>query len=161
MNVLAKTGCGILALVLAAALLAGTLGQHGPLEQPFRDKMLAAPTLAHPFGVDGAGRDMFTRVLYGARLTLGVAGGAVALSLVIGLVFGPLAAMRGGWTDLVVSRSTDVLISFPPLLVGLFFLTIMPPSPQSVGLAVGIAGAPVMVRQVRAAFLAERAKDYV
>jgi hypothetical protein len=104
---------------------------------------------------------MLTRVFYGARLTLGVAGAAVVLSLVIGLAFGPLAAMRGGWTDLTVSRSTDVLISFPPLLVGLFFLTIMSPSPQSVALAVGIAGAPAMVRQIRAAFLAERAKDYV
>jgi len=161
MNALAKTGCVMLALVLVAALLAGTLGQHGPLDQPFRDQMLAGPSLSHPFGVDGTGRDMFTRVLYGARHTLGVAGAAVALSLVIGLILGPLAAMRRGWSDLAVSRATDVLISFPPLLVGLFFLTILSPSPQSVALAVGIASAPAMVRQVRAAFLAERVKDYV
>jgi peptide/nickel transport system permease protein len=161
MNSLGKIGSVMLAITVAAALLAGELGKHGPLDQPFRDRMLAQPSWQHPFGVDGAGRDMFTRVLHGARPTLGIATAAVALSLALGLIFGPAAAMRGGWADLLISRATDVLISFPPLLVGLFFLTVLSPSPRSVALAVGIAGAPVMVRQIRAAFLAERARDYV
>ncbi|MBI5396185.1 MAG: ABC transporter permease [Verrucomicrobia bacterium] len=161
MSVPGKTGVVMLALVLAAALLAGVIGRHGPLEQPFRDRMLAPPSLAHPFGVDGAGRDVLTRVLHGTRLTLGVAGAAAALSLVAGVVLGAWAAMRGGWTDLMVSRATDALISFPPLLIGLFLLAVLGPSPRSVALAVGVAGVPAMVRQVRAAFLAERAQEYV
>ena len=156
-----RLGLGMLAVVVLAALLAGVVGQHGPTAQPFRDQTLAPPSRAHPLGVDGAGRDALTRLLFGARATLGVALGATALALSLGVLLGTMAGTLRGLFDTVVSYATDFLLAFPSILLGLVALTVLAPSPVSVAIAVGVASLPAVVRQIRAAFIAEGTRDYV
>ena len=151
----------MLAAIVLAAALAGAVSPHGPTEQLYRDLTLTPPSWAHWVGVDGVGRDMLTRMLYGARATLGVALGATAIAVILGTVFGAAAGALRGWFDGIVSHVTDFLLAFPSVLLGLVALTILAPSPTSVAIAVGIAGLPTVVRQVRAAFVSENAKEYV
>ena len=160
-NPLLWTSSAMLAVVVVAALLAGVLAQHGPTEQRYRDQALAAPSPEHWLGVDGVGRDAMTRLLYGARATLGIALGATAIAVLMGTVLGAAAGVLRGWFDVAVSHVTDFLLAFPSILLGLVALTLLPPSPTSVTIAVGIASLPTVVRQVRAAFVSEGAKEYV
>lgn len=150
----------MLSVVVIAGVGASVFVRYGPTEQPFRNETLAKPSAKYWFGVDGVGRDVFSRVLYGARTTAMVAGGAVTVALACGLVLGVTAGMLGGWVDMVISRVTDFLLSFPSLLIGLALLVVLEPSPRSVMWAVAVASAPVMIRQIRAGVLSERAKTY-
>ena len=154
-------GAGMLAVIVLAAVLAPVLGKHAPTEQPYREFALDGPSAQHWLGVDGAGRDVLTRMLYGARVTLGIALGATLLAVAGGVVLGAAAATWRGWFDAVVTHVVDFLLAFPSILLGLVVLTVMKPSPVSVTIAVGISNLPAIVRQVRAAFFAESAKQYV
>jgi peptide/nickel transport system permease protein len=161
MNPQARIGLGMLAVIVAAALLAPVLGKHPPTEQPYREFALAGPSREHWLGVDGVGRDVATRMLYGARVTLGIALGATLLAVLGGVTLGAWAATWRGWFDAGVSHVVDFLLAFPAILLGLVTLTMLPPSPTSVTIAVGIANLPAVIRQVRAAFFGEAAKPYV
>jgi ABC-type dipeptide/oligopeptide/nickel transport system permease subunit len=156
-----RFGAAMVGVVVAAAVLAPVAAKHAPMEQPYREQALAGPSWEHPLGVDGAGRDVWTRFLYGARATLGIALGATAIAMVGGVVLGAVAATVRGWVDALVGHVTDFLLAFPAILLGLVVLTVLEPAPASVAVAVGVASLPVVVRQVRAAFVSEAAKDYV
>ena len=160
-NSLLWVGSAMLTVVILAAALAGTISPHGPTEQIYRDLTLAPPSWTHWVGVDGVGRDVLTRLLYGARATLGIALGATAIAILLGTVLGAAAGMLKGWFDAVISHATDFLLAFPSILLGLVALTILSPSPTSVAIAVGIASLPTVLRQMRAAFVSESAKEYV
>lgn len=160
-NPLLWVGSMMLAVVVLAAALAGVVSKHAPTEQLYRDLALAPPSWTHWVGVDGVGRDVLTRMLYGARATLGIALGATAIAVLAGTVLGAAAGVLRGWLDAVISHVTDFLLAFPSILLGLVALTILTPSPTSVAIAVGISSLPTVVRQVRAAFLSEAAKEYV
>jgi ABC-type dipeptide/oligopeptide/nickel transport system permease subunit len=151
----------MLAVVVLAAAFAGVISLHTPTEQLYRDLALAPPSWTHWVGVDGVGRDVLTRMLYGARATLGIALGATAIALLAGTVLGVAAGVLRGWLDAIISHATDFLLAFPSILLGLVALTILTPSPTSVAIAVGISSLPTVVRQVRAAFVSEGAKEYV
>jgi peptide/nickel transport system permease protein len=150
----------MLCVVVAAALLAPALSQHGPTEQPFRAAIFAPPSWQHPLGIDGVGRDEWTRLLYGARATIGIALGATAIALVCGVTLGAAAGTWRGGFDAAVSHAVDFLLAFPTILLGLVALTVLTPSSTSVAVAVGVASLPTVVRQVRAVFLSEGAKEY-
>jgi peptide/nickel transport system permease protein len=150
----------MVAIVVLAAALAGAISKHGPTEQVYRDLALTPPSWAHWVGVDGVGRDVLTRMLYGARATLGIALGATAIAVLMGSMLGATAGTLRGWVDAVVSHVTNFLLAFPSILLGLVALTILSPSPTSVAIAVGISSLPTVVRQVRAAFVSEGAKEY-
>lgn len=160
-NTLLRIGLGMIAVVALAALLAPVVGLHGPTSQPFRAEELAAPSLKHLLGVDSVGRDVVTRILFGARATLEIALGATAIAILTGVMLALAAGILGGVFDAAVTHVVDFLLAFPSILLGLVALTILPPSPGSVAIAVGIAGLPTVVRQMRAAFVSESAKDYV
>lgn len=160
-NLLLWIGSAMIAVVVLAAALAGAISKHGPTEQLYRELALTPPSWTHWVGVDGVGRDVWTRMLYGARATLGIALGATAIAVVIGSILGATAGVLRGWLDAVISHVTDFLLAFPSILLGLVTLTILTPSPMSVAIAVGISSLPTVVRQVRAAFVSEAAKDYV
>jgi peptide/nickel transport system permease protein len=155
------TGAAMLAVVILAALLAPLLAKHRPSEQPFRAEVFAAPSASHWLGVDGVGRDEWTRLLYGARASLGIALGATAIAILGGTLLGAAAGTWRGFFDAVVSHVVDFLLAFPSILLGLVALTVLTPSPTSVAVAVGIASLPTVARQVRAAFVSEGVKDYV
>jgi len=156
-----NAGVAMLALVVFAALVAPLLAKHGPSEQPFRAEVLAPPSGQHWLGVDGVGRDEWTRLLYGARASLGIALGATIIAIGGGSLLGAAAGTWRGWLDATVSHVVDFLLAFPSILLGLVALTVLTPSPASVAVAVGLASLPTVVRQVRAAFVSESAKDYV
>ena len=150
----------MLAVVVLAALFTPLLAKHGPSEQPFRAEVFASPSRQHPLGIDGVGRDVWTRLLFGARATVGIALGATAIAMVCGGALGGMAGTLRGLFDAVVSHVVDFLLAFPTILLGLVALTVLTPSPTSVAVAVGVASLPTVVRQVRAAFLSESAKEY-
>ncbi|MGO9608454.1 MAG: ABC transporter permease, partial [Verrucomicrobiia bacterium] len=148
-NLLLGLGSSMLAVVILAAAFAGVISSHAPTEQLYRDLALAPPSWAHWIGVDGVGRDVLTRILYGARATLGIAFGASAIAVLGGSILGAAAGVRRGWLDTIISHTTDFLLAFPSILLGLVALTILTPSPVSVAIAVGISSLPTVVRQVR------------
>ncbi len=156
-----KLGGALLAVIVAAALLAPVITKHGPTEQPYRAEAFAGPSAEHWLGVDGAGRDLFTRILYGARVTLGIAIGATLIAIGGGVLLSAMAGTLRGVFDAAVSHVVDFLLAFPSILLGLVVLTVMRPSPTSVAIAVGVSSLPAVVRQVRAAFLSEGSKQYV
>jgi peptide/nickel transport system permease protein len=113
----------LLAAALAAPLIVDIVGVPGPnVQNPNATDAFGSPlgpSAAHPFGVDQLGRDVFARVLYGARTSLEVGILGTAIATVIGTVVGLLAGFYGGWVDTLLSRATDVVLSFPVLLLGL------------------------------------------
>src|SRR5207249_4207451 len=102
-----NAGLALLAVVVLAAWLAPVMARHAPTEQPYRAEALAGPSSEHWLGVDGAGRDVATRMLYGARVTLGIAIGATAIALGAGLLLGAMAGTLRGLFDAAVSHAVD------------------------------------------------------
>ena len=107
---------------------------------------LVAPSLAHPFGTDEFGRDVLSRVLAGAHLSLAIGFGATAISLALGVPLGLLAAFHRGGVERRIMRTVDLLISLPPILLGLLILAVTPPSLGKTILAVGLVYVPILVR---------------
>lgn len=122
---------------------------------------LQAPGLAHWFGTDRLGRDVFARVVYGARysLLIGIAG--MLLSLLVGTVLGLLAGMRNRWLDEIASRLFDMLSAFPNVLLALLVITLIGPGLMNVAIAIGIAGIPKFGRLIRSQTQLVREADYV
>lgn len=158
-----------------AALLAGgaivlgfiVLALLGPWLAPYDPTRFAVrlrftpPSLAHPFGTDEFGRDVFSRVLAGARYSLAMGFGATGLSLLFGVPLGLIAAIRRGAVETAIMRGTDLLISLPPILLGLLILAVTQPGLGKTILAVGIVYTPILVRLTRAVALGVLAEDFV
>jgi ABC-type dipeptide/oligopeptide/nickel transport system permease subunit len=152
-------GATLVSLWLAAALLA-PLAPYPP-EQVGVGAILEAPSLAHPFGVDNLGRDLFSRVLYGARIALWVALLGTAISALLGLSLGLLAGFYAGWLDQGLSRTMDVWMAFPGLLLAIIIVARLGPSLHNAVIALGIIGAPAFYRLMRSGALGLRRTDYV
>jgi len=155
----------VLGLVLAAflvmiALLAPLLAPYDPLVQDVRN-MLSPPNKQHLFGTDDLGRDVFSRVLYGARVSIVVGLSAVTVGTVIGMMLGISAGYFGGWFEISVMRVVDVLMSFPVLVMGLMFMAILGPGMDKLILAIGLVLAPQVARLAHASTVALRDADYV
>lgn len=155
----------VLGLVLAAflvmiALLAPLLAPYDPLVQDVRN-MLSPPNKQHLFGTDDLGRDVFSRVLYGARVSIVVGLSAVTVGTVIGMILGISAGYFGGWFEIGVMRIVDVLMSFPVLVMGLMFMAILGPGMDKLILAIGLVLAPQVARLAHASTVALRDADYV
>lgn len=155
---------GIVGMTLV--LLFVGLGLFGPALAPLEVGDLAgtageAPGGRFLLGTDALGRDILSRVLHGARISLVVAGGAVGLSTAVGLVVGLVSGYRGGRVDLVAQRLVDVVVAFPPLVLLLGAVRVAGPSAWTVVAVIGLVIAPGVARVVRGAVLAERALPYV
>lgn len=144
---------GIIILILAI------LAALAPWIAPYRfDEMsllkrLKPPSTAHWFGTDEFGRDVMSRTLMGARLSLLMGIGATLISLVIGVPLGLLAGYRRGWFDEVLMRAMDVLLSFPPIMLGLLILAVTQPALWKAIIAIGIVYVPPIVRITRSVTL--------
>jgi peptide/nickel transport system permease protein len=150
----------ILALIVILSVLAPWIAPHDPLHAETGDE-LKPPSAIHPFGTDLLGRDVYSRVLYGGRSTLSVAGLALALAVLPGLVIGLIAGYTTGMIDEIVTVVLDALLAFPALLLALTIVAIVGGGPLQVGVAVGLAGIPPYARVVRAAALSVRAQPFV
>lgn len=115
----------------------------------------------HVFGTDDVGRDLLSRLIHGARISMGVGFMVVIFSMSIGVAIGLLAGYAGGWVDTVIMRATDILLSLPSLLLAIVVVTILGQNLGNAIIAVGILVVPNFVRLVRASVLAERGKQYV
>jgi peptide/nickel transport system permease protein/oligopeptide transport system permease protein len=119
------------------------------------------PSLEHPFGTDTFGRDVLCRVIYGARISLSVGVLATAISTVLGLIAGALAAYNGGWWDTLIMRTADIFLAFPYTLFVIAMLAVIGPGIQNVFIAIGILGWPSIARVFRSAILSVKENDYV
>jgi peptide/nickel transport system permease protein len=119
------------------------------------------PSLDHPFGIDQQGRDVFSRVAYGARYSLLIGVVSVAVGLSVGLVIGALAGYLGGWVDSVLMRLMDIMLSIPGLLLAIGIVAALGPGITQIMVAVGVTQIPIFARLLRGSILATRETDYV
>jgi dipeptide transport system permease protein len=155
-------GSIVMILLVLAAVFAPALAPHAPDEQ-FRTHFLVQPfqMTEFPLGTDDLGRDLLSRLLFGARLSLLIGIVVVALSLGVGTVLGLVAAFAGGSLDVAIMRMTDVILVFPSLLLAIVVVAILGPGLMNAMLAVAVVMLPGYIRLVRAAALAELSRDYV
>jgi peptide/nickel transport system permease protein/oligopeptide transport system permease protein len=132
----------------------------GPIEIE-ASEYLQPPSADHPFGTDVLGRDVFSRVVYGARVSLTVGIIAVSISLVIGLLLGGLAAYYAGFTDAFVMRTADIFFAFPYILFAIALIAVLGPSYVNVFIAIGILGWPSIARVFRSSILTVKENEYV
>ncbi len=155
----AVAGLVLLGIVLVA-LLDEALAPDGPNEISVEDR-LQAPSAAHPFGTDDLGRDILSRVVLGAGVSLRVGFLAVAIALAVGGLVGLLAGFYGRWVDDVLMRLMDVLFAFPAVLLAIAVLAVRGPGAGNTALAIGIVYVPVFARVTRASVLGVREEVYV
>jgi peptide/nickel transport system permease protein len=159
-NPLAITGLGIvLALVLVAAL-APWLATHSPIAQDLVQR-LQPPSAAHWLGTDEFGRDIYSRILYGSRITLYIVGLVVILVGPVGLLIGTVAGYLGGWIDTVLMRITDIFLAFPRLILALAFVSALGPGVENAIIAIAITAWPPYARIARAETLTVRNSDFI
>ncbi|CAN7669796.1 ABC transporter permease [Caballeronia sp. LjRoot34] len=159
-NWLAMTGLIALLALFALAIFAPELATHDPNAQDLAQR-LAPPSAVHWFGTDQLGRDLFSRLLFGARITLGMAVLIVAIVAPVGLLVGSVAGYAGGWTDRILMRITDVFLAFPKLVLALAFVSALKPGLTSVVLAIALTAWPPYARLARAETLVIRNADFV
>ncbi len=156
----ALVGALLLALIGAIALSAPLLVPYDPIKiDPAR--ALVPPTARHPSGTDQYGRDIMSRAIAGARLSLLTGLGAVGVALGVGLVVGLLCGVVGGWTDLLCMRVIDIMMAFPGILMALVVVAVLGQGTVNVMLAVGVSLIPTFVRLVRGDVLSVRENVYV
>ncbi|MDH2068849.1 dipeptide ABC transporter permease DppC [Pantoea sp. GD03673] len=162
----AVVGLVYIIIVLLCAIFADVLAPHAPAEQ-FRDALLHPPvwqeggSWSYILGTDDVGRDVLSRLMYGARLSLLVGCLVVVLSLIFGVIFGLLAGYLGGVVDAVIMRVVDIMLALPSLLLALVLVAIFGPSIVNASIALTFVALPHYIRLTRAAVLVEVNRDYV
>ncbi len=156
---LAAGGVIVLALV-AAALFGPSVAHNNPLAIDLT-RALAGPSRAHPFGCDALGRDVFARVMWGARLSLGISVSVVVLSLAAGGLIGGCAALAGGRIDNLVMRVVDIVLAFPGILLAIALAAILGPGLVDLAIALTAMGWTGYARLVRGEVLSLREREYV
>ena len=159
-NPTAAVAALVLLAIILVAVFDDTFAPDGPNERDIPNR-LAPPSWAHPFGTDDLGRDILSRVILGASVSLKVGFLAVALALVVGTLIGLLAGFYGRWVDDVLMRLMDMLFAFPAVLLAIAVLAIRGPGPNNAILAIGIVYIPIFARVTRASVLGVREEVYV
>lgn len=159
-NRLALFGMIVMALFILAAIFAPLIAPYDPLAQDLLAKF-EPPSLAHPLGQDELGRDILSRIIYGARVSLTAGLAAVALATVAGTIVGLITGYAGGWVDSVLMRLMDILLAFPSILLAIVIVSILGASLTNAMLAIGIVLLPQMARVVRSAVISVRERDYI
>lgn len=147
---------GIVVLAAAAPLIA----PYGPA-QPDYDASLTGPSVDHPLGTDLTGRDVLSRILYGARVSLLVGVVAVGMAVAIGVPIGAVSGYIGGWVDEVLMRLMDIMMSFPSLVLALALVGALGPSLRNVILVIGIVYTPQYARLIRGSVLSVKEEEFV
>jgi peptide/nickel transport system permease protein len=161
-----RNALGIVGIVLAsaailAALAAPLLAPHDPLQADFAQSLKPPGTAGHPWGTDQLGRDLFSRVVYGARIALFIGFCTVLLTAVVGGLLGLLAGYFGGWPGTVVMRLADVQLSFPFILLALTINAIVGLGLRNIIISLAAAGWVVYARVVRGEVLSVKQREYV
>lgn len=157
---LALVGGGTLVLLVAVALLAPLLAPQDPLAQDLYGR-LQPPSLEHPFGTDDFGRDILSRIIYGARISLRIGIVAIAAALAVGTVLGLWAGYLGGVVDTLIMRVMDLLLAFPSILLAIAVVAVTGPGIDNAIMAVSVVLIPQFARLVRSSVLSVREMAYV
>lgn len=156
----AIAGGTIVAILIMVAVFAPLVAPYDPIA--LRTGLpLSGPSRSHLLGTDQLGRDVFSRVVFGARVSLVVGAAAVTFAVGVGVPLGLIAGYRGGWFDLLVMRLVDVLLSFPFLILALLLIVVLGNGTRNVVWALGIVAIPTFARLVRATVLSMREREYV
>ena len=156
----AVIAAALLLLVILAAVFAPLLAPFDPLQQDIPNKF-ASPSATHWLGTDDLGRDVFSRLIYGARTSLFAAGLAVVVGVAIGVPLGLIAGFAGGWVDSVLMRITDTLLSFPALVLAIGVTGALGPGLVTSMCAIGIVFSPSIARLMRGATMSVREEPFV
>ncbi len=156
----AAFGMGLIAVVLLVAVIGPTFAPYDPLKPTPLDR-LQGPSEAHLFGTDSLGRDIFSRVIYGARISILIGLISVSISLLPGTLLGLVAGYFGGRADSLIMRLMDMLLAFPAILLAIFITAILGPSLPNTMVAVGIVYIPHYARIVRASVLSLKEQLFV
>jgi peptide/nickel transport system permease protein len=155
-----KAGLAIIVTILAISIAAGLFSPYDPLRQD-HTAILQSPSLAHPLGTDTLGRDVLTRLAFAGRLSLAIAIGATALTILVGVPLGAAAGYFGGAVDTIIMRIADVLLAFPFALGAIAVMAVMGPGVGNVLFTLAALGWPPIARLTRTQVVNEAAKDYV
>ena len=159
-NKLILSGLIIFLIMVIQAVGADWISPYNPLKQNYRET-LQSPNWKHPFGTDRFGRDILSREIYGARISLRVALISISMAMVVGGIFGLLAGYFGGWIDLLISRIMDVFFSFPAMFLAIALAAMMGNGEGNAIIAIAIVYMPLFARILRGSVLAEREQEYV
>ena len=157
----AMTGLAIIVFFILIAIFAPVIAPHDPLEQTIELRKSPPMTNGYILGSDDLGRDMLSRLIYGAQISMTIGVVSVGISLVLGLVIGVISAYFGGMLDKVIMRIIDIMLAFPYILLTIVIVAILGPSLINAMVAIGISQVPRYARLVRASVLAEKENDYV
>jgi len=153
-------GGGIVGAVVLVAILASWIAPYDPVRGDLND-YLRAPGSRYWFGTDTFGRDVLSRIVYGARISLGVGAAVQASALVIGVVLGLLSGFYGRWTDNLIMRLAEIIFAFPGLLFAIAIMAVIGPSLYNVFIALGLVSWTSLARVVRGAVLAVKEQEFV
>jgi peptide/nickel transport system permease protein len=159
-NPLAMLGFGIVLALILVAIFAPLLAPYDPNAQILTDR-LQFFSWAHPFGTDDLGRDIFSRIIYGSRLTLYIVILVAIIAAPIGLLVGTSAGYFGGWLDIVLMRVTDIFLAFPKLVLALALVAALGPGIENAIIAIAITSWPPYARIARAETMTVRNSDFI
>lgn len=159
-NPLALIGAGVIVVVFLIGLFAPLVApfDYAAIDVPSK---FQPPSSAHLFGTDQFGRDLFSRVVYGARASLVIAVASTAVGMVIGVVLGSTAGYLGGWQDETIMRVMDVFLAFPAIILGIAFAAILGPSLTNLALIIALIQVPAFARVSRSSVLAVKSQEFV
>jgi ABC-type dipeptide/oligopeptide/nickel transport system permease subunit len=156
----AVLGGVIVLFFIIVAVVAPLIAPFDPIKPSFTT-IRKAPSAMFWFGTDELGRDMFSRMVWGARASLMAGIVSVAIAVVLGVPFGLIAGYFGGWTDAVISRATEAMLAIPFLILAIALAAFLGPSLTNAMIAIGLSAMPIFVRLTRAQVLTVKAEDYV
>lgn len=150
----------VLVLMALAAIFADVLTPYGPYDSEL-SQVKVGPSWAHPFGCDENGRDILTRILYGARISLSVGIISVLISTIIGSAIGLISAYYGGKVDAILSRLMEMIQSFPSILLAIIFMSVFGRGIENAVIAIAVVSIPGPARIIRSSALSAKENDYV
>jgi peptide/nickel transport system permease protein len=158
---IALIGAAVVAFWVLVALFAPLVTAYGPFAQDVTALATPTPSLDHPFGTDLLGRDIWSRLAFGARTVLLLAPASLAVAYGLGVTIGLASGYVGGWLDTVLSRLCDVILSFPVIALYILLITVIGPSVVNILLAITVSSVPAIARIVRGQALNLRTKEFV
>ena len=159
-NKFALTGLIVITLLIVVALFAPVISPYTPSEQNVFER-LQSPSLNHIFGTDDLGRDVFTRMVFGARISLAVGFISVFIILVIGTFLGIISGYYGGKTDYIIMRFTDIVLCFPTFFLIILVIAFIEPNIYNVMIVIGVTSWPGLARLVRAEVLSLKEREFI
>lgn len=154
-------GLALVALALICAVFAPVLAPHDPIFGDLRNDYIQPPSWEHPFGTDDVGRDIFSRTLYGAQVSVKIALAVQVVTLGFGLLLGMLSGYYGGWLDTIVMRVADIVMAFPLLIIAIALIGVLGSSETNVIAALTLVSWPFVTRLARSQVLSLKEQEYV